>query len=220
MSASTSISPCNLPLHSNFIQSLTSYSPEILYNSVTNKEDRLERIKNTTLFYEDLQNDKLPQWMFITPNMTSDGHDTDVTTAGQWLAKFLTPLLTNKRFMDNTLVLITFDENENYAVQNQIYGVLLGDAVPSHLVGTSDSHYYNHYSELATVEANWGLHTLGRWDTGANVYDFVAQKTGDKVRAWDASKEAPFDQMYYNLSYPGIFNTKTWAPQPVPAHCF
>jgi len=30
-------------------------------------------IKNFTLFYEDLNNNKLPQYLFITPNMTNDG---------------------------------------------------------------------------------------------------------------------------------------------------
>jgi acid phosphatase len=49
--------------------------------------------------------------MFITPNMTSDGHDTSVTVAGVWLQNFLGPLLEDKNFMQNTLVLLSFDEN-------------------------------------------------------------------------------------------------------------
>jgi len=95
--------------------------------------------------------------------MSSDGHDTSVTVAGKWLNKFLAPLLTNKNFMKNTLVLITFDENETYSTQNRVFSILLGDSIPQELVGTTDSHYYNHYSEISTVEANWGLYTLGRW---------------------------------------------------------
>jgi acid phosphatase len=59
-----------------------------LYGPVENKANRLAKIKNTTLFFEVLKNDALPQWMFITPNMTSDGHDTSVTTAGVWLRNF------------------------------------------------------------------------------------------------------------------------------------
>lgn len=156
--------------------------------------------------------------MFITPNMTSDGHDTSVTVAGSWLRGFLEPLLTNENFMQNTLVMITFDENETYSIKNNILGILLGDAVPSNLVGTTDSNYYNHYSEIATVEANWGLHTLGRYDVGANVFQWVARKTGDTVRQWSSSAgvDQPFSSMYFNYSYPGIFNSKTYAAQPVP----
>lgn len=189
-------------------------SPLVLYNSVVNNQDRLEKLKNTTLFYEDLAADKLPQWMFITPNMTDDAHDTDVTVAGVWLKNFLTPLLTDKRFMDNTLVLITFDENETYSIRNNIFSILIGDSIPDDLVGTSDDNYYNHYSEISTVEANWDLYTLGHWDVGANVFANVAAHTGDRLRKWDVG--VPFADMYFNYSYPGIFNGGMWAPQPVP----
>ena len=135
--------------------------------------------------------------------------------AGTWTRNFLEPLLNNKKFMNNTLVLVTFDENHTYTQQNRVVGILLGDAVPSNLVGTSDTNYYNHYSEIATVQANWGLHTLGRWDVGANVYDFVAKQTGDKVREW--SGDVSLSQMYFNVSYAGKLNNKnTSVPWPVP----
>lgn len=183
------------------------HNPAVIYNNNAGRSDRLSVIKNLTLFYEDLENETLPQWMFITPNMTSDGHDTSVTVAGAWTRNFLEPLLNDTRFMNNTLVLITFDENSSYAIQNRVLAILLGDAVPSDLVGTTDSNYYNHYSELATVEANWDLHTLGRWDVGANVFSFVAEQTGDVVREWnDTAAPAEFGSMYYNQSYDGVFN--------------
>jgi acid phosphatase len=144
-----------LSLLAEILLRLTRSSPEILYNSVVTKPERAAQIKNTTMFFEDLKNNQLPQWMFITPNMTSDGHDTSVTTAGIWLRTFLEPLLKDKNFMQNTLVLITFDENETYSIENKVFSVLLGDVVPENLVGTTDSNYYNHYSEISTVEANW-----------------------------------------------------------------
>ncbi|KAI1422071.1 acid phosphatase phoa [Xylaria sp. FL1777] len=180
------------------------HNPAVSYNANAGVLDRLAVIKNLTEFHKDLANEKLPQWMFITPNMTSDGHDTSVTTAGVWTRTFLEPLLNDRRFMQNTLVLITFDENETYTAQNKVLGILLGDAVPQHLVGTTDDHYYNHYSEISTVSANWGLHTLGRWDVGANVFKVVADKTGDVVRPWDG--KVPLANMYFNSSYAGVFN--------------
>lgn len=144
--------------------------------------------------------------MFITPNMTSDGHDTSVTVAGTWTRTFLEPLLSDPRFMNNTLVLVTFDENETYSIQNRILAILIGDAVPAALVGTTDDAYYNHYSEIATAEANWDLHTLGRFDVGANVFSLVADKTGDDVRAWSGS--VGLNRMYFNSSYAGPLNEK------------
>ena len=106
-----------------------------------------------------------------------------------------------------------FDENEEYREQNRVFAVLLGDAIPQDLVGTTDNNFYDHYSEVSTVEANWGLYTLGRWDVGANVFSFVAAKTGDQLRTL---QKPPLDQTYLNSSYPGILNTKTYAAQPVP----
>src|SRR5690242_18873824 len=73
------------------------HNPAVLYDANT-KPERLANMKNLTLFQEDLKNDKLPQWMFITPNMTSDGHDSTVTVAGTWTRNFLEPLLNNKNF--------------------------------------------------------------------------------------------------------------------------
>merc|ERR1739838_261250 len=145
------------------------HNPSIIYGA-NNRTDRLSYIKNFTMFEQDLANNKLPQWMFITPNMTSDGHDSSVTVAGQFCHDFVTPLLNNPNFMKNTLVLITFDENHTYSLQNRVFSIILGDAVPARMVNTTDSNFYSHYSEIATVEANWGLSTLGRWDVGANVF--------------------------------------------------
>lgn len=49
------------------------HNPAVLYDSVANKQDRLAKTKPLTSFNEDLKANALPQWMFITPNMTSDG---------------------------------------------------------------------------------------------------------------------------------------------------
>ncbi|KAI5845263.1 phosphoesterase family-domain-containing protein [Morchella snyderi] len=195
------------------------HNPLVMFESVAADPERLALIKNLTWFGKDLEARTLPQWMFITPNMTSDGHDSSVTVAGSWTRAFLEPLLDNEYFMkptltitiQDTLILVTFDENHSYTTQNRVFGILLGGAVPANLVGTTDSNYYDHYSEIATVEANWGLSTLGRFDVGANVFAFVANATSDTIRAPEN-----LDGIYLNESYPGIFNNKQWGPQPAP----
>lgn len=47
-----------------------SNSPLISYDSVTKDLNRLAKIKNFTMFNTDMANNKLPQWMAITPNMS------------------------------------------------------------------------------------------------------------------------------------------------------
>jgi hypothetical protein len=68
----------------------------------------------------------------------------------------------------------------DYSVNNQIFTLALGGSLPEELIGTTDSTYYSHYSSLSTVEANWGLGSLGRGDTSkimSNVYSWVAEAT-------------------------------------------
>ncbi|KAG6915724.1 hypothetical protein DXG01_010245 [Tephrocybe rancida] len=103
-----------------------------------------------------------------------------------------------------------FDENGSSKIPNRVFTILLGNALPKQLVGKVDNNFYTHYSTIATAEANWGLHTLGRWDVGANVFDFVADKTGDKLN------HVNIDPILLNLSYPGIFNNAVLAKQPIP----
>jgi len=146
------------------------HNPLMSYDSVTSNTDRLAKSKNFTMFYEDLNNNALPQWMHITPNMTNDGHDTSITVAGNWARNFITPLLTNPNFADNTLIQLTFDETEAQVGKNNVFTILLGDAVESSLHGTTNSTAYTHYSTLATVEHNWNLGNLGEGDAKAKAY--------------------------------------------------
>lgn len=119
------------------------------------------------------------------------------------------PLLKNEYANTNTLVYINWQANGQYGQdRNHVAGILLGSAVSPDSHGTADDAYYNHYSEVSSVEVNWGLHTLGRWDVGANVWKFLAQKTGDVVRAWDTSiAHGTFDSYYWNQSYGGVFSS-------------
>lgn len=159
-------------------------------------------------FYEELENEQLPQWIFVTPNKWSDGHNDDIRISCAWTRGFVESLLQNSYFNDNTLVYVTWQANgQAGGLSNHVAGILLGSAVPSELVGTTDDNYYNHYSEIASVEANWDLHTLGRWDVGANVWQFVADQTGDNIRQWNPRiAHGSLDSYLWNQSYGGIFS--------------
>jgi hypothetical protein len=147
--------------------------------------------------------------MFLTPNLYNNGHDTNVSVSCNFTRSFVENLLANKYFNKNTLVYITWQANGQYAEErNHVAGILVGSAVPDHLRGTVDDTYYNHYSDLSTAEANWDLHTLGRWDVGANVWRLVGDQTGDKVRQWDSSiAGGSFESYYWNQSYGGVFSS-------------
>lgn len=199
------------------------HNPLVSFNSISSNDTALRLIKNFTTFYDDIDNKVLPQWAFITPStylalvlsylvkliqdldMTNDAHDTNITFGSKWLRGFVEGLMNNTYFWDNTLLLLTFDETETYNVpsseeyadRNRVFSILLGGAVPDHLVGTKDHTVYTHYSTLASIEANWGLPSLGRWDCGANLLQLVADKVG--YTNWDVDNT----NLYLNESLPG-----------------
>lgn len=145
---------------------MRKHNPPVLYDSVVNVPSRAARIRNFNDLVADINASVIPQWLFITPNMVDDGHDTGVDFASDWLNFWLPAMLANPNFNDNrTVILLTFDENETDSVNNNIYTLLLGDGIPASLRNTTDSTYYTHYSSISTVEANWGLQSLGRQDT-------------------------------------------------------
>jgi hypothetical protein len=144
----------------------------------------------------------------ISPNMTNDGHDTTAEFAGNWLTNFFNTTLSNQTFVSETLILITFDENETYSKANRVWSVLLG-AIPASSKNTTDGTFYTHYSTLSTVEQNWGLGNLGRGDantTLANVYSFVASQIGyTNVNIANGSSVSLF-----NATIPGLLTNQSY----------
>jgi hypothetical protein len=149
--------------------------------------------------------------------MVDDGHDTTIDFVGAFLQAWLLPLLNDTRFNDNrTLVLLTFDENETYEAENVVYSVLLGGALPKAKVNTTDDTFYTHYSTLSSVQANWGLGSLGRQDTNAsvaNVFQFVADATGYKNVKVDAAQRP---QLNLTGIFAGPLNSEMYTPFVAP----
>ncbi|KAJ5246113.1 Acid phosphatase [Penicillium chermesinum] len=190
------------------------HNPLVLFDSVVEDEGLAAQIKSFDDFSHDLKAKELPQWAFITPNMTNDAHDTNISFGGNWERHWMSGLLKNDYFTKDTLILLTFDEENTYNKTNRIYSVLVGGAVPEHLKGTKDDTFYTHYSSIATVSANWGLPSLGRWDCGANIFQIVANKTGYQ------NAVVHTDKLRVNQTYPGPLSdgsySKHQAEWPIP----
>ncbi|KAN0073778.1 Phosphoesterase family domain containing protein [Tylopilus felleus] len=201
------------------------HNPLVIYDSVGKNATRAARIRNFNDFAVDasivslVTNDTLSQWIFITPNILDDGHDTSVSYAGAWLDYWLVPLLKDRDFnTHDTLILLTFDENENYSANNQVFSLLLGGVIPHHLRNTTDDTFYTHYSILSTVQNNWSLDNLGRQDinkTVSNVFAFVAEQTHYKNNGL-TTKDLPL--LNLTGTYPGPLNPNNWAPWPAPVN--
>ncbi|KAF9575033.1 hypothetical protein EC968_004530 [Mortierella alpina] len=156
------------------------HNPFIIFDSIATNPARCNNIVPATQLEQDIASGSIPNYSFYTPNMINDGHNTTVADASKWLSGFLPPLLANTTFINNTLVVLTFDETEDYKIPNRVWTILLGDVV-ANSKNTTDSTFYTHYSLLSTVESNWDLGNLGRQDanvTVSNVFEVVANLTG------------------------------------------
>ena len=63
-----------------------------------------------TQFARDLKNGTLPNFSFVTPNLSNDAHDCSVDVADSWLKNNSAPLLANSQFQEDGLLIVTFDE--------------------------------------------------------------------------------------------------------------
>ncbi|KAI0555857.1 phosphoesterase [Xylaria curta] len=177
------------------------HNPFVSYDSINYDGRRLLNLLSLDDFQSDFAAGVVPQFVMISPDMLNDGHNTTLDYATNWVREFLKPLLTDGAFAEKTLVQLTYDESEDYTKPNRIVSLLMGNAVPKKLLGTTDDTFYTHYSILSTMENNWGLPNLGRFDVGANVFQFVADATG-------YSNVDPPDVARINnsISYPGPLN--------------
>ncbi|TPX45373.1 hypothetical protein SeMB42_g04034 [Synchytrium endobioticum] len=170
-------------------------------------------------FAVDVMAGPLSQWLFITPNLKNDGHDSDINWINAWLEYWLVPMLNVNNLNDaRTLIFLTFDENESYGVDNnRVYSLLLGGVIPASAQGTTDDTFYTHYSILSTIQNNWRLGSLGRGDTNkilSNVFQFVASNTNYSGNVNVSTEQQP--ALNSSATYCGPFNPKCFAPVPPP----
>jgi hypothetical protein len=173
---------------------------------------RLAKLLSFQEFKQDLAAKTLPQYIQMSPDMNNDGHNTTLSYATKWAHEFLLPLLADGVFAEPTVIQLTYDESADYGKPNQIVSLLLGNGIPKSQEGTKDDTFYTHYSVLATVQNNWGLPNLGRYDVGANVFKLVADVTGYANK--DPANAATVDN---SVSYPGFLNNQTSMQVQIPS---
>jgi hypothetical protein len=98
---------------------------------------------------------QLPTVSFVVPNVCDDMHDCSIATGDAWARTHLSGFL-GWAHTHNSLLLVTFDEDDNGA-DNRIATILVGPMVRP----GPDNQYVDHYGVLRTLEAMYGLPPLG-----------------------------------------------------------
>jgi acid phosphatase len=134
--------------------------------SVSSVQKRCSPVVNATALAADVRNGALPDYALYVPDVRHDGHDTGVSVADRWLAETFGPRLGERRFMDDMVFMVTFDEaRRGWWRSNHVYTVVFGDRV---IPGAVSDTRYDHYDLLRTIEKLLGLGTLGRHDATAS----------------------------------------------------
>ena len=142
------------------------HTPFISFLNIQTDSLRCSKIVSSEQLDTDLSDpENLPQFLFYTPNLNNDGHDTNLLTAGKFLTSFFDSRL--DKFPSNTLLIVTWDEGEGAdKTSNHIYTALAGSMIPK---GTTDNTNYGMASFTRLIEENWDLGSLGRGDVDANI---------------------------------------------------
>jgi hypothetical protein len=107
-------------------------------------------------FHDDLANDTLPAYVFITPNMCNDTHDCPVATGDAWLQSWVPSILASPAYTaGRTALVVSWDEDDGSPL-NLVSTIVIA---PSVVPGTISTTQFDHYSLLRTTEELLGLPT-------------------------------------------------------------
>jgi hypothetical protein len=158
-------------------QYATRHNPFVYFEEITSSPDCQNNVVDYTHFADDLKStDTTPNLSYITPNLCDDGHDTPcvdgrpggLESADSWLQQQIPAILDSPAFMQDGVLVITFDESETKTPgPSEVTGGTAGGRVGALVIspftkgGTTSDTKYNHYSLLASIEDIFSLPRLG-----------------------------------------------------------
>jgi hypothetical protein len=136
------------------------HDPFSYLSDVQNSATQAANIVPFTQFASDLAGNTLPQYAFISPNLNNDAHNGTLAAADSWLQKYVPALLTNPAFQASGLLIITFDESEDFDLQNgggHVATVIISSKAKK---GFQSQTMYQHQSLLRLILASSGVDTF------------------------------------------------------------
>ena len=102
-------------------QYIKHHNPFVYLTDVLNSQSQLNNVVPYTQFTADVAANTLPNYSFVVPNNSHNGHDCPtggstcslsdhLTAIDGWLSANVGPLMQNSTVMANTVVVVTFDE--------------------------------------------------------------------------------------------------------------
>jgi len=127
------------------------HNPFSYFSDVRNSSVEKLNLVPFTQFASDLNNNRLPNFSFIVPNLDNDAHNGTLTQADNWLKTHIAPLLSNPAFQQDGILIIVFDEaltNDATHGGGHVAAVMVGPGVKK---GFKSTALYQHQNLLRTI---------------------------------------------------------------------
>jgi acid phosphatase len=143
------------------------HNPFMMYKDIVSNPSKCDsHVLNFTAWNSDVASGKVPNYSFIVPNNTADGHDSNVSVANAWLQAWLPPLV-NSTLFRSTVFFLTFDEGTtNLGINGSSGGghVYMVAVSPFAVPAYNSSTQYDDYNLLTSTEWLLGLGHTGHND--------------------------------------------------------
>jgi acid phosphatase len=146
--------------------------PFLYYDDIQNGANGLckNRVRDFTAdFLTDL-NGGTYKYMFITPDLNDDGHDTDLKTVDGWLTTWIPMITQSNAYKNNGVIFLTWDEGSGFPTGDSIPMIIMSPRIKA--AGYMSATAYDHASFLATVEDIFGVPRLGAAVGKQNMLEF------------------------------------------------
>jgi hypothetical protein len=116
----------------------------------------------------------LPTVSFVIPNLCDDMHDCSVQTGDTWLQNNIDGYVQWAK-THNSLLILTWDEDDSSTSANQILTVFVGQMVKQGVFAET----INHYNVLHTIEDMYGLSAIGNAASAPSITDVWSTTAGN-----------------------------------------
>src|SRR6185437_5774136 len=133
------------------------HNPFTYFSDVLNSSVEKLNLVPFTQFAVDMNDNALPNFSFIIPNVNDDAHNGTLTQADNWLKTYIAPLLANPAFQSDGILIIVFDESTDTDTAHgggHIAAVMVGPGVKK---AYKSSTLYQHQNILRTAMDALGM---------------------------------------------------------------
>jgi phosphatidylinositol-3-phosphatase len=135
------------------------HNPFSYFSDVVNSSVQKMNLVPFTQFAADMNNNALPDYSFVIPNVNDDAHNGTLQQADQWLQANIGPLFNNPAFQKDGILIVVFDESFDTDTANGGGHVAAVVAGPLAKKGYKSTALYQHQNLLRTVMDAAGVKT-------------------------------------------------------------